>query len=254
LAFLDDDGYLRTPLETIADRAPLGLVASEPQRKPMVEELLRALTALQLFLDPPGVAARDARECLLLQLDAMEGDDDAEPMSEAQYEILSAARRIVDQHLDDLMQNRLPRIGEKTGLSMERIKEGLVLLRRLQRELGMAIVFVTHDLGVAGEIADRVAVMYGGRFVEQGTAAEVLRGPAHPYTRGLLGATVAAGVPGQPLTAIPGAPPNLRSLPAGCAFAPRCAEAEPACHTAPPPARALGPGRMALCVKEPALA
>jgi RNA polymerase sigma-54 factor len=131
LAFLDDDGYLRTPLETIADRAPLGLVASDPQRKPTVEELLRALTALQLFLDPPGVAARDARECLLLQLDAMEGDDDAEPMSEAQYEILSAARRIVDQHLDDLMQNRLPRIGEKTGLSMERIKEGLVLLRRL---------------------------------------------------------------------------------------------------------------------------
>ncbi len=128
----------------------------------------------------------------------------------------------------------------------------LVLLRRLQRELGMAIVFVTHDLGVAGEIADRVAVMYGGRFVEQGTAAEVLRGPAHPYTRGLLGATVAAGVPGQPLTAIPGAPPNLRFLPAGCAFAPRCAEAEPTCHTNPPPLRQLGPGRMALCVKEPA--
>lgn len=131
LAFLDDDGYLRTPLETIADRAPLGLVKGHPHRKPDVAELENALKALQLFLDPPGVAARDARECLLLQLDAMEGDDDAEPLSDSQRQIVAAARRIVDQHLDDLMQNRLPRIGEKTGFSMDRIKEALVLLRRL---------------------------------------------------------------------------------------------------------------------------
>lgn len=131
ITFLDDDGYLRTPLETILDRAPAGLVPNHPERKPTLDELQRALAAVQLFLEPAGVAARDARECLLLQLDALEDNDEHEDHSPETMAVIAAARKIVLNHLDDLMQNRLPRISEKTGLSLEQIKESLVVLKRL---------------------------------------------------------------------------------------------------------------------------
>jgi peptide/nickel transport system ATP-binding protein len=104
---------------------------------------------------------------------------------------------------------------------------------------------------VAGEIADRVAVMYAGRVVEEGPVAALMRAPLHPYARGLLGATVHAGLRGQRLTTIPGAPPSLERLPPGCAFAPRCAEAEPACLTAMPEPRRPVADRMARCIHVP---
>lgn len=126
VSFLDEDGYLRTPLETIIDRAP----ADANGNKPGVEIMERALTAVQLFLDPPGVAARDARECLLLQLDAMEDQEDWDS-DEDRTETLRIARRLVDRHLDDLMQNRLPKIADEENLSLDEIKAGLELLRRL---------------------------------------------------------------------------------------------------------------------------
>ena len=124
----------------------------------------------------------------------------------------------------------------------------LLLLRDLQRELGMGVIFVTHDLGVAGEVADRVAVMYAGRFIEEGPVGALMRGPLHPYARGLLGATVHGGVRGVRLTTIPGAPPNLEHLPSGCSFAPRCAEVEPVCTAAMPAPRSPVAGRAARCV------
>src|SRR6202043_167178 len=106
----------------------------------------------------------------------------------------------------------------------------LLLLRELQRELGMAIVFVTHDVGAAAEISDRIAVMYGGRFVESGTAREIIRTPRHPYTEGLLASTVHGGMRGTKLQTIPGTPPNLAMLPPGCAFAARCRYVVDACR------------------------
>jgi peptide/nickel transport system ATP-binding protein len=124
----------------------------------------------------------------------------------------------------------------------------LLLLHKLQQELGMGIIFVTHDLGVAGEIADRIAVMYAGRFVEEGPVRDVMRTPMHPYTRGLLGATVHAGMRGKRLTTIPGAPPDLSDLPPGCAFAPRCSEVTRSCTTEVPALHKLGPERGARCV------
>src|ERR1700740_37204 len=99
----------------------------------------------------------------------------------------------------------------------------LVLLSRLQRELGMGMIFVTHDIGVAAEIADTVAVMYAGRIVESGPVAEILSAPAHPYTIGLLASAVHGQPRGRDIDAIPGSPPDLRRLPQGCSFAPRCA-------------------------------
>jgi len=110
----------------------------------------------------------------------------------------------------------------------------LLLLRQLQKDLGMAMIFVTHDLGVAAEVSHRVAVMYAGRFVETGHVADVVKRARHPYTRGLLGSTVHGVDKGTRLSTIPGAPPNLTRLPPGCSFAPRCAHAEERCRGAVP--------------------
>lgn len=125
----------------------------------------------------------------------------------------------------------------------------LLLLHKLQQELGMGVIFVTHDLGVAGEIADRVAVMYAGRFVESGMVEEVMKRPLHPYTQGLMGSTVHAGLRGTRLAAIPGAPPDLARLPPGCAFAPRCAYAEDACRASVPVEKRPVPEHMARCIR-----
>ena len=124
----------------------------------------------------------------------------------------------------------------------------LLLLRQLQEELGMGVIFVTHDLGVAGEIADRIAVMYAGRFVETGPVRGVMREPLHPYTQGLMASTVHGHKKGQRLRAIEGSPPNLENLPAGCSFAPRCAQAMDRCLAAPPGEVHPSPGRTARCV------
>ena len=125
----------------------------------------------------------------------------------------------------------------------------LILLRRLQRELGMGTIFVTHDLGVASEIADRIAVMYAGRIVEEGPVADVLARPLHPYTQGLMASTVHGQDRGRDIDAIPGSPPDLRRLPAGCAFAPRCAFATGECRAAVPEERHPAADRMVRCVR-----
>jgi len=125
----------------------------------------------------------------------------------------------------------------------------IVLLRQLQQELGMAVVFVTHDVGVAAEVADGIAVMYAGRFVETGPADTVIRTPAHPYTAGLLASTVLGAAQGQRLEAIPGAPPDMTLLPPGCSFAPRCRFAEARCSLDLPPEIALAPDHMVRCLR-----
>ena len=131
----------------------------------------------------------------------------------------------------------------------------LLLLRELQRELGLAVIFVTHDIGVAVEVADRIAVMYGGRIVEMGPCAKVIRGPAHPYTQGLLASRAGHAVAkGARLVAIPGSPPDLANLPPGCAFAPRCSQAIETCRSAMPDAVVIEPGHFACCVRAQAAA
>ncbi|NYS25488.1 ABC transporter ATP-binding protein [Rhodobacteraceae bacterium 2376] len=110
----------------------------------------------------------------------------------------------------------------------------LILLKQLQQDLGMGTIFVTHDLGVAAQIADKIAVMYAGRVVEYGSAEEVLLNPSHPYARGMLASTVSGQPRDRDIAAIPGSPPDMRNLPAGCAFAPRCAFATDLCHRSEP--------------------
>ena len=119
----------------------------------------------------------------------------------------------------------------------------LLLLRELQRELGLSMIFVTHDIAVAVEVADRIAVMYAGSIVEIGAVRDVIRNPRHPYTIGLLSTRAHGGrLTGKRLPAIPGSPPDLASLPPGCAFAPRCTLAADQCRAAVPGAVTLGAG------------
>ena len=124
----------------------------------------------------------------------------------------------------------------------------LLLLRELQREFGMSVIFVTHDIGVAIEICDRVAVMYAGQIVEQGTLSQIVRSPVHPYARGLLASTVHGAKRGQRLETIPGTPPSLDKAPANCSFAPRCSFAEARCLEQMPPNVQIGPDRIARCI------
>ncbi len=126
----------------------------------------------------------------------------------------------------------------------------LLLLRDLQRELGLSMIFVTHDISVAVEVADRIAVMYAGRIVETGTVRDVIRTPRHPYTIGLLSTRAHGGrLEGHRLPAIPGSPPDLANLPPGCAFAPRCTLAADQCKTAVPEPVALGGGHLVRCFR-----
>jgi oligopeptide/dipeptide ABC transporter ATP-binding protein len=112
------------------------------------------------------------------------------------------------------------------------------LIARLQRELGMAVVWITHDLGVVAAIADRVAVMYAGRVVEEAAVDDLYASPQHPYTRGLLASLPVLGARRDSLGAIPGLPPDPVALPPGCAFHPRCpVRADARCATEIPPLR-----------------
>ena len=124
----------------------------------------------------------------------------------------------------------------------------LLLLKELQVEFGMAMIFVTHDIGVAVEVSDKIAVMYAGNFVETGTVREIIREPKHPYTKGLLAANLHGVVKGARLDAIPGAPPPLEEPPKLCAFLPRCAARQGVCESEKPPFKALGPGRRVRCL------
>ena len=130
----------------------------------------------------------------------------------------------------------------------------LLLLRELQREFGLSVIFVTHDIGAAVEVADRIAVMYAGRIVEEGPVATLLRAPRHPYTMALLrsrahGAMEKVDGKRPRLETIAGSPPDLSLPQTGCAFAPRCKLANDACKQTQPDATAISPGHSARCLR-----
>jgi oligopeptide/dipeptide ABC transporter ATP-binding protein len=133
-----------------------------------------------------------------------------------------------------------------TNLDVTIQAQYLDLLKDIQRETGVALIFVTHNLGIVAKMCDRVAVMYAGKIVEQTPVRELFDNPKHPYTRALLGSVPKLGSK-EPLYSIVGQPPNPASLPPGCPFHPRCREALPRCATADPPDFHLGDGSVARC-------
>ncbi len=133
-----------------------------------------------------------------------------------------------------------------TALDVTVQKQILELLTRLRRDLGLALLFITHDLGVVAQVADRIAVTYAGRILEEGPAREVLERPRHPYTAGLLRAS--PRLVRHKLEPIPGTVPSLTALPPGCAFEPRCPLRVAECAAAMPDLRAAGPEHRARCI------
>jgi peptide/nickel transport system ATP-binding protein len=124
----------------------------------------------------------------------------------------------------------------------------LDLLQLIRRELGMALVLISHDLGVVAENCERVAVMYAGRIVETGPADAIFAQPRHPYARGLIDALPTLADTRR-LTAIPGVVPDPRDMPRGCAFGPRCTHAAPVCLLQAPPLKVVKPGRRVACAR-----
>jgi oligopeptide/dipeptide ABC transporter ATP-binding protein len=147
-----------------------------------------------------------------------------------------------------------------TSLDVTIQAQYLRLLRELQREHDLALIFITHNLGIVAKMCDQVAVMYAGRLVEWGPVRRIFNAPAHPYTRALLGSIPRMSEGSRRLTAIDGQPPDLATLPPGCSFQPRCPDAVDRCRTEAPPEIAVpGEGGVARCwlaepgfVREPA--
>ena len=216
-------------------------------------------------LDPVFTVGQQIRETIQRHEGASRADADRRALELLEVVQIPSARRRLDSYPHELsggLRQRAmiamalscrPRLlladEPTTALDATVQIQILLLLRQLQAEMGMGMVFVTHDLGVAGEVADRIAVMYAGRFVETGPVAPLMRAPLHPYSQGLLGATVHAGSRGAPLVTIPGAPPDMQRLPEGCAFAPRCAYTEAACLPTVPALRSPAPGQAARCIR-----
>src|SRR6266576_1809378 len=134
-----------------------------------------------------------------------------------------------------------------TSLDLTIQAQYLNLLRDLQRAHGLALIFITHNLGIVAKMCDQLAVMYAGRVVEQGPVSRIFSTPAHPYTKALLGSIPRMSDNAQRLTAIDGQPPDLSALPPGCSFAPRCPEVFDRCRVQAPPAFTTAAGRTARC-------
>jgi oligopeptide transport system ATP-binding protein len=134
-----------------------------------------------------------------------------------------------------------------TSLDLTIQAQYLNLLRELQREHGLALIFITHNLGIVAKMCDQLVVMYAGRVVESGPVARIFNAPAHPYTQALLNSIPRMGDGRQRLTAIDGQPPDLSGLPRGCAFAARCPTAFDRCHSEAPPEFNLNGGRTVRC-------
>jgi len=134
-----------------------------------------------------------------------------------------------------------------TSLDLTIQAQYLNLLRELQRAHGLALIFITHNLGIVAKMCDQLAVMYAGRVVESGPVSRIFNAPVHPYTEALLSSIPRMSDSAQRLTAIEGQPPDLAALPPGCAFAPRCVKAFDRCRQEAPPELAPGERRTARC-------
>jgi oligopeptide/dipeptide ABC transporter ATP-binding protein len=134
-----------------------------------------------------------------------------------------------------------------TSLDLTIQAQYLNLLRELQRAHGLALIFITHNLGIVAKMCDQLAVMYAGRVVESGPVSQIFNTPAHPYTEALLSSIPRMSDSAQRLTAIEGQPPDLAALPPGCAFAPRCVRALDRCRVEAPPEFTPDRGHTARC-------
>jgi peptide/nickel transport system ATP-binding protein len=196
----------------------------------------------------PHVSRRDrqARAVELLEMVGINSDR----LSSHPHELSGGMRQRVMIAMALALQPQVVIMDEPTtALDVVTQREILEELKGLRDQFGFAVVFITHDLSLLIEIADSIAVMYAGRLVERASAAALFRAPRHPYTLGLLSSFPPLHGPRVPMTGIPGSPPDLRALPSGCVFHPRCRFALDRCAVQAPPLSIIGPSgdRLAAC-------
>ncbi len=194
-----------------------------------------------------GGSAADARAAALALLERMRIADAASRLDAYPHQLSGGMRQRVLIALALICRPALLIADEPTtALDVTVEADILALLEELRREMGMAMLMISHNLSVIGRICDRVAVMYAGRIMEEGPTRTLLSAPRHPYTRALLASVPRGSKADGPLPAIPGEPPDLARLPPGCPFQARCPDAAPACAE-PQPMLALAPGHAAAC-------
>lgn len=197
-----------------------------------------------------GMGKRAAEERALEMLKAVGIQDAARRLHSYPHEFSGGMRQRVMIAMALITRPELLIADEPTtALDVTVQAQILELIRRMQRELGMAVIFITHDLGVVAGMCDRVQVMYAGRIVETAPVAAIYRDPRHPYTDALQRSIPALQRKGESLYTIPGLPPDLSKPAAGCPFAPRCAHAVPTCLERTPVLSRMADGHHAACLR-----
>jgi peptide/nickel transport system ATP-binding protein len=199
----------------------------------------------------PGVSAAQARDRALALFERVRIPSPERRLAAYPHEMSGGMRQRAMIALALACQPQLLLADEPTTALDATVQiQILLLLRELQRDLGLSVIFVTHDIGAAVEVADRIAVMYAGRIVEEGSVHQLIHHPRHPYTQALLRSRAhGAMARGSRLQTIGGSPPDLTRLPPGCAFAPRCTLASDACRGGDIPVVTIAQGHTARCLK-----
>jgi oligopeptide/dipeptide ABC transporter ATP-binding protein len=209
----------------------------------------------EMFRRHRGASRRAAREQTLALMHRVRIADPRGRADSYPHEFSGGMRQRVMIAMAIALEPRLLVADEPTTALDVTVQAQIIeLLTELRAERDMALLFISHDLGVVAPFAERVAVMYAGRIVEHGPTREVYDAPRHPYTAGLLRSLPDVGGGRTRLEQIPGNPPDIRLIPPGCAFAPRCSYAQPRCQQDTPPLVPAGPGRLSACIRAGELA
>src|SRR5579875_1257361 len=243
--------WLELSRNGVSARTNLAAMDAEAMRKIRGKELAMIFQEPMTALDPVQRVGAQIEEAIRAHEPQLSGEEVRRRALEslkiaAVPEPQKRARQFPHQLSGGLRQRVLIADEPTTALDVTVQKQIIELLSRLRQELQLTILFITHDLGVVAQIADRVAVMYAGRIVEVGPTREVLSNPRHPYTAGLLRAVPPLEAKG--ILPIAGAVPRLNELPPGCAFAPRCEFHRTECDAGVPDLREASPGHCARCI------